>query len=280
MPDALSKKGQFEPIHAAHAIEQVVFVLRFETPLEDEIFAQVREATKRFESELDMPRRVRLQGVSFLIHPGVPASSLPPQTSGLMLQRMRADGSIEKELRVDSNSITFMTSLYTRWDAVWMQARGYFEVLAPIYAPHTKIQAVGLNYLDKFEWIGDKSKCRAEALLRVGSEYLCSHIFKAEDFWHSHTGAFIRADEQTKRLLNVNVDFLDEIRGDDIRKVISVTTSLTDLMNQPEYTLLEVSAEQIVKFIDDHTKKLHVFGKNVFANIINEEMSKRIALKG
>lgn len=280
MPDALSKKGQFEPIHAAHAIEQVVFVLRFETPLEDEIFAQVREATKQFETELDMPRRVKLQGVSFLIHPAGPASSLPSQASGLMLQRMRADGSIEKELRVDPYSITFMTSLYTRWDAVWLQARVYFEALAPIYAPHTKIQAVGLNYLDKFEWVGDKSKCRAEALLRAGSEYLCSHIFKAEDFWHSHTGVFIRVDEQTKRLLNVNVDFLDEIRGDDTRQVISVTTALTDLMNQPDYDSLEVSAEKIVKFIDDHTKKLHVFGKSVFANIINEEMSKRIALKG
>ena len=51
MSDGLSPKGQFEPIHAAHSIEHVVFVLRFESSLDDEIFAQVRNAAKKFETE-------------------------------------------------------------------------------------------------------------------------------------------------------------------------------------------------------------------------------------
>lgn len=280
MSRTLDKSGQFEPIHAAHAIEQVVFVLRFESPLEEEVFTQVREATKQFETESDMPRRVKIQGISFAIPSAGQPPSFPSQISGSMLQRMRADGSIEKELRVEPNSISFMSSLYTRWDAAWLQARSYFEVLAPIYAHHTKIIGVGLNYLDKFKWAGDKSECRADALLRVDSDYLCAHIFKAKDFWHSHTGAFIRADEQTKRLLNVNVDYLDETRADDVHRVVSVTTVLTDMMNQPDYESLEISEENIVQFLDDHMKELHVLGKEIFSNIINDEMSKRIALIG
>lgn len=279
MPSTLKKSGHFEPIHAAHAIEQVVFVLRFEPSLEEETFIEVREAAKQFETESDMPRREKLQGISFSISLGGP---LPPpsQISGFKLQRMMADGSIEKELRVDPSSITFVTSLYTRWDAIWLQARSYFDALAPIYASHTKIIGVGLNYVDKFEWIGDKTECRADALLRAGSDYLCAQIFKAKDFWHSHTGAFIHADEQTKRLLNVNVDYLDENRADDMRRVVSVTTVLTDLMNQPGYESLEISAENTAKFLDDHMKELHVFGKEIFGNIINDEMGKRIALIG
>lgn len=288
MSDGLSPKGQFEPIHAAHSIEHVVFVLRFESSLDDEIFAQVRNAAKKFETEADMPRREKQPGISFTVQAAgqLPATSV--QISGLMLQRMRADGSIEKELRFDHNSIAFKTSLYTSWDMVWLQAKSYFEALAPIYAPHTKIAGVGLNYVDKFEWVGDRAKCRVDDLLRVGSDYLCPHIFNAKDFWHSHTGVFIRADKQTKRLLNVNVDYLDENRADELCRVISVTTVLTDLFNQStfdplgvsNYESLEVSAENIVKFFDDHITELHVFSKKIVGYVINDKMNKRIALIG
>lgn len=277
MSSNLKKSGHFEPIHAAHAIEQVVFVLKFETPLEDEVFAQVREATKRFEVESDMPMHVKFSFSNFPVGQPTP---LPLQVSGFMLRRMRADGSVEKELRVEPSSITFMTSLYTRWDAAWLQARSYFEALASIYASQTKVAGVGLNYVDKFAWVGDMTECRADALLRVDSEYLCAQIFKAEDFWHSHTGVFIRTDALTKRLLNVNVDYLDEIRADDIRRVVSVTTILTDLMNQPGYEALVTTAKNIIEFLDVRERALHVFGKEVFGKIINDEMSKRIALVG
>jgi hypothetical protein len=81
-------------------------------------------------------------------------------------------------------------------------------------------------------------------------------------------------------LLNVNVDHLDEILSDDTRRVVSIITVVTDLLNQPGYVATEVTAENIVQFLDSHAKELHVFGKKVFGNVINDEMSKRIALIG
>ena len=280
MSSTLNKSGHFEPIHAAHAIEQVVFVLQFEAPLSDESFAQVQACAKQFETDADMPRLMKLGGISISFSPAGQSAPVSSQKTGFMLRRMRADGSIEKELRVEPDSIVFMTSLYTRWDEVWTQAQGYFEKLAPIYAVNLKIAGIGLNYIDKFIWAGEKTECRADALLRVNSKYLSPQIFEAQDFWHSHTGAFIRADKQTKRLLNVNVDHLEESRADDMRRVVSVITVLTDMLNQPDYTPAEVSAENINQFLDKHTKGLHLFGKEVFSNIINDEMSKRIALVG
>lgn len=279
MSSTSKKSGYFEPIHAAHAIEKVVFVLQFDASLSDERFVEVQACAKQYETDSDMPRFMKHAGISIPFSPAGQSVS-PPQKNGFMLLRTRADGAIEKELRVEPNSIAFMTSLYTRWDAVWTQAQSYFEKLAPIYAADLKIAEIGLNYIDKFIWTGEKTECRADALLRVESKYLSPQIFEAQDFWHSHTGAFIRADEQTKRLLNVNVDHLEEIRADEMRRVVSVITVLTDMLNQPDYTSTEVSAANIGQLLDKHATKLHLFGKEVLGNIINDEMSKRIALVG
>lgn len=286
MSDGLNQKEQFEPIHAAHAIESVVFVLRFESMLDDEIFAQVRDVAKRFQIEADMPQREKPAGFSFSMVAGGQTS--PISGTGFILRRIRTDGSVEKELRLDQNSIAFMTSFYTRWDMVWSQAKTYFEALAPIYAAQAKISGIGLNYVDKFKWVGDKTKCRADDLLRVGSDYLCPHIFKADNFWHSHTGVFIRVDNQTKRLLNVNVGHIEESHNDEINKVISVTTVLTDLFNQSacnplgasDFDPLEVSAENIVELFNSHIMNLHKFSKEIVGNVIGDKMNKRIALIG
>jgi uncharacterized protein (TIGR04255 family) len=276
MPTDTKPKGHFEPIHAAHAIEQVAFILQMEQPLAHESFSQICEIAKQFKTEADMPGQPEFKTLAFAFGPAMPQHSPPP--SPLVLNRMAADGTPEKELRVDVNSISFTTFRYTRWEEAWSQARRYFEALVPTYIENTKIAAMGLNYIDKFKWVGELPECKTNILMRSGSKYLCPHIFEADDFWHSYTGAFIRADKSTKRLLNVNVDYLDEIRPDNIRRVVAITTVLTDLMNQPGYDPFEVNAKDAINFLDARMQNLHVFGKEVFGDIISDEMSKRIAL--
>lgn len=280
MPDVLNQSGRFEPIHAAHAIEQVVFVLRVERPLDEASFSNAREAVKQFKVESDMPGQAEIQAFGLAIGPFGQAPLPQSPIAGFALHRMCADGSIEKELRIERDSVTFRTSLYTRWDTVWLQARNYFEALVPIYAANARIVGISLNYVDKFKWAGDLTGCNTGILLQSDSKYLCPYVFEAKDFWHSHTGAFIRVNESTKRLLNVNVDYLDENRPDDLRRVVSITTVLTDLMNQPGYEPSEIAAGDAIQFLDSHMQGLHVFGKEILGNIINNEMSKRIALIG
>ena len=205
MPNVLNPRGHFEPIHAAHAIEQVAFVLRMEQPLEEASFALAREAVKQFKNESDLPGQAEVKTLAFAFGPvGQPSqhpSQFLSQPSPIVLNRMAADGTPEKELRIDHDSITFKTLRYTRWEAAWLQARKYFEIMVPIYAANMKIAGISLNYVDKFKWVGNPTECRMSLLLHPSSIYLCPHIFEAEDFWHSHTGAFLRADEYTKRLL-------------------------------------------------------------------------------
>ena len=260
MSDTLSQKGQFEPIHAAHAIEQVVFVLQFDHPLEGAIFAEVRKAAEQFKSEL--PGQIETQGFALLL-----GAAGPVPNTGFLLRRVAPDGTVENELRVDNTSVTFKTMLYTRWDAVWSQASKYFKALDPIYASQARLSGISINYVDKFVWSGNLVACTPSLLLRAGSKYLCPHVFEAKDFWHSHTGAFIRVDSNTKRLLNVNVDYLEENRSGEVSRIVAITTVLTDQLNQSGYDPYVAEGSDIVKFVNDHMQGMHVFGKSVFGNI-------------
>lgn len=268
------QNGRFEPIHEAHAIEQVVFVLQFEMPLGEPSFLQAREAANQFKDEL--PGIQEIRGFSFVIGSGAPTRSEP--ASGVSFRSVERDGTVAHELRIERASVTFVTNLYSRWDAIWQQASKYFNTLAPIYAAQSNLVGVSINYVDKFVWSGDLVGCDPNLLLRAQSKYLCPHVYEAEDFWHSHTGAFSRIDASTKRLLNVNVDYLDENRVANVRRIVAITTGLTDQFNQLDYQPSVIGQDQVNNFIDSHMQQLHMFGKEVFGNIINETMSKRIAL--
>lgn len=276
MLDALSRKGQFEPIHAAHAIDQVVFNLLFDKPLDDTGFSEVREVAKQFMSEL--PGRIETRGLTVMIDFQVGT----PQVSegGFGLRKVRPDGVVENELLIDRTSITFRTTLYSRWDAVWSQASKYFKVFISIYAAQARISALTLHYVDKFKWVGTLSECRPAYLLRAESMYLCPHVYEAKDLWHSHTGAFIQVGSDTKRLLNVNVDYLDENLFGDKSRVVVIATVLTDQLNLPGYEACPAKADEIIVLVDTHMQELHLFGKKVFGYIVNDEMCRRIALIG
>lgn len=274
MQDVLNKNGQFEPIYAAHAIEQVVFALQFDQPLEDAIFLEARKAAEQFKSEL--PGQIETQGLTLMLSSA--AATQPVQNAGFLFRRVAPDGAVESELRIDHSSVIFKTTLYSRWDAVWSQARKYFKTLVPIYAAQARMSGISIHYVDKFAWSGDLTACRPSLLLRAKSKYLCPHVFEAEDLWHSHTGVFIRVDGSTKRLLNVNVDYLDENRSGEVRRVVVISTVLTDLLNQPGYEPYVAEGNDIIGFVDARMQGLHVFGKQVFGDVINDTMSKRIAL--
>lgn len=278
MSGVSSPKGQFEPIHSAHAIEQVIFTLQFERSIDESIFSEVRKTSEQFKPEL--PGLLETpQGFPNMLSLGMPAFGFPGMPgNGFMLRRVAPSGLVENELRVTDSSLTFRNMTYSRWNAVWSQANSYFKALVPIFIKQTRVSGISINYVDKFAWSGNITAFNPNLLLRAGSKYLCPHVLDAKDLWHSHTGAFIRVDKHTKRLLNVNVDVMDENRLGEVHRIVSITTVLTDLLNQPGYETFVSEESDVVGFIDTHMQGLHAFGKEVFGNIINDEMSKRIAL--
>lgn len=281
------KKHGFEPLHDAHAIEQVVFAVQFHNPLDDAAFKDVCDELGPVTD--DLPKKVPVggpnlagsnligQNITFTF--GGATSSIPSIPFGMIYQNVERDGTIGIEFRVDRISIVFHTTLYTRWAATRTRARKYFDVVLPKYVAKSRLAGISLNYVDKFVWNGTPADCRPSLLLGANSKFLCPHVYDSPDLWHSHTGAFTRVDEYTKRLLNVNVDYIDEQRSGAPSRTIAISTVLSDLMNQPEFTPLEIKETEAISFFDLRMQQLHDYGKTVFANIINDSMSKRIALK-
>ena len=280
MPENQEKIGQFEPVHAAHAIEQVVFALQFDHPLEEAAFASILQVAEQFAE--GSVKQMPILELAFVVDANVPSPPNPmpvPKKKGASFRKTAPDGTtVTHEFLVERNSITFRTTLYSRWDAIWQQANKYFSALAPMYAEHAKLISINLNYVDKFVWSGDISKFKPSLLLREGSKYICPHVYELQEMWHSHTGVFIRADQQTRRLLNVNIDAVDENVPDGIRRVVVISTVLLDQLNQASYEESNIRPDGIVSFVNQHMLELHKLGKEVLGNTINEEMCKRIAL--
>ena len=279
MPEKIDL-GRFEPLHSAHAIEQVVFVVQFETPMDTATVTDlIKLAAEQF--KVDLPGFAEIQGFRFAIGgPFQNAKTIPTQGSGAVLNRTAPDGSVQAELSIEPGSLTFRTTTYTRWVEVWGTVCKYFTVLLPICVSKTKVSALGLSYVDKFVWQGNSSTWAPNLLLRTGSSYLCPVVFSAPDLWHSHTGAFSKADAQTKRLTNVNVDCLDESVRSAPRRVVAISTVLTDLLNQSGYEPFNATAETVNGLVTTRMAGLHIASKAAFGEVINEEMTKRVALVG
>jgi uncharacterized protein (TIGR04255 family) len=250
---------------------QVVFSIQFNRQIDDDELSKIRKAVLIFKNKDELPAITELQGYAFM------GSGNPvPIPNGFMLFRTGADGTVENELKVERNSITYRTLHYSRWLNVWSEAEKYFEKIVPLFSINNKINGISLNYIDKFIWSGAIEKCHPSFLLNSHSKYLCPHIFGLEDLWHSHTGAFIRVDKKTKRLLNVNIDSLDEKNdGDNLSRAIVITTVFTDFFNQPSF---EPYDENSILEIEKKLQDLHVIGKDVLKDILNYETSKQIAL--
>jgi len=276
-----SEVGQFEPIHNAHAIEQVVFTVQVNNALDDAQLAAIEQVSAGF---TELPAKQALAGVFVGVGSGpfpfsMGGPGFPNTVSGYTLQHIQPNGSVESELRVDRWSVMFRTIDYTRWQAVWERARKYFGAVLPIYAQSAQISAIGLNYVDKFIWNGAPEACRASSLLRSGSPYFSPHLLDLDDLWHSYTGAFLRPDEATKRLLNVNIDCLDEAVPGGGRRVVAITTALTDMLNQPGFVPTAATTDNVLSFVEARLGQMHAFEKNTLNAIINDQMNQRIGLE-
>jgi uncharacterized protein (TIGR04255 family) len=280
MPADIDPKGQFEPLHAAHAIEQVALVVHFNREIADDELAAIRKALSPFSDDLPAKSEVRTFNIAFA-QGGGPSAKMPVQAvTGFVMGRISAKGSIEKEFRVERGSLTFRNLVYTRWAGVSGEAHKYFAAAFAALGGDCSIAAVGLTYIDKFLWNGNLEDSLPSTLLRVDSPYLSPHVVDKRDMWHSHTGSFEKPNSHTKRLLNVNVDCLEEEHDEKKRRVISITMVLSDGFNQPYHDAVDFRAKDSEKFLAERMDDLHAYSKDVFSQLLNKETKIRIGLIG
>ena len=270
MPE--STVGQFNPLHAAHAIESVQFSINFSKPISDESWTAVLSAAREFKDEL--PGEEAIQTFT----PGLNLT-IGAQPGGIVRKRVSADGTPEEEFVVTKTFLMYRTSRYTRWSACWAQAKKLMDRTLASISGGIELSAISLNVVDKFIWTGDAFGGETLArLIQRNSDYVSPHVFKRENFWHSHTGAFVKQDAYTRRLENVNLDHIEEDRAGDRRRTIAITVVLSDQFQQVGYEPFTDRVNGTSGVIDGHIQQLHVQNKQILANIISNDFATRIAL--
>jgi uncharacterized protein (TIGR04255 family) len=270
--------SQFAPLHSAHSIEQVAIALAFESPIEATALALADEVVKA--SRPPLPKREELINYQMAVGPGPdakPKITQAQQQAGMLFQRYANNGVMEAELRVELNRVVFRTFSYTRWQHVWAEANGYFTDLREAYSG-TKLSAIGLDYIDKYVWQNSEAPWILSTLLRRDSPFVAPHIHDVADLWHCHSGSFTRPNAATKRLLNVNIDALEEAHPQGRRRVISIRTAITDFLNQDGFDRTDVTPTVVDRVWEDHMEKLHAAAKEYLGKIINEKMATLIQL--
>lgn len=271
-----AQSGQFEPLHAAHAIEQLVLVLQLNRQLSDEELLSVRRAMISLQSEL--PATQQLRALNFALINGTPSVAPSEVDAGLSLSCIGKNGSVEKELKLERQSITYRCTVYTRWAEVRADCLRYFATLLPHFHDDILISALGLTFVDKFVWTGNSKDASPKNLLADDSPYFGRYVFDLNDMWHAHTGAFLSPSVETKRLLNINIDCVDELGSEVPKRVVGISTVATDMLNQPGYAPCAIDAHGSLEFLTNRIDQLHSVLKDVFGKLINQDMKARINL--
>jgi hypothetical protein len=275
---ATSPPGRFEPVHDAHAIEQLIVTIQWDRPLSDAAISRMATVMAGFEREL--PGKAEVRGIGFAIGPAGISALSPTPTSGpdgIIRTLHDGKGSVVKELRVERQAISFRTMQYERWAKVWGEAKGYLAPLLSAADAGLVLAVYALTYTDKFDWRGHPEDCHPSKLFRSGSPHVTPSVFEATDLWHSHSGKFIKVSNQVKRLLVVDADCLDELEGDKLR-FVRVATSVTEMLNQPGFQPLSVPLLTAIGYLDESFAQLHNLLKFVFGQIVTDEMAAEVGM--
>lgn len=280
---SVAAQNSFKPVHEAHAIEQLIVAVQFDTPLPDDAISAVNEAMAGFGDEL--PARNDIRGMGFQIGPNgvMPiAHAIADRPDGVVRHRTNERGVQIKELRIDRQNLVFRTLLYTRWDAIWMETQRYFnEILKNLEG--INVGSYGLTYIDKFIWQGSLDTCHPTLLLRDDSPYVTAKCLNAQDLWHSHSGMFSRASDHIKRLEVVDLDCVDELDeqvgfGAPSQRIVRVSINVVDILNQPGHDPRLISGAKAMEELSRGFSELHSIQKRIAGEIFTKETATRIGL--
>ena len=160
---------------------------------------------------------------------------------------------------------------------MWSEARKIFHVVLPTVLRFRSITAVGLQYLDEFKWLGNKSDFQAEFLFQKGSNYLAPNVFELNDPWHNNHGFLRHCDNPCahRELTNINIGVADQA---DFR-VISIVTIHRALLSEPivaTNTLL--GKDGSTGSLDALLETMHQLNKSLLGDVLTKSMQKTINL--
>lgn len=279
-----SKKGhelsaRVTPHAGRNAIAQAQFAIEFAQPVNESVLEDI--SRRHHEVQNFLPAKQETRGTSVVLFKSM--TTMPPDMGGsqplqaVEFRQFRPDGSVAWSLTAHTQFLTVICSDYSRWDSVWSTVRDLLLRYVTSYYEQAMVSGIGLQYVDRFVIDGEGYRSFAAAqIFREDSPWLPARVFKAEDLWHVHQGAFEPLLEKPWRyLVNVNVDYNDEPVEN--RRAVVITGFHRALSQSPQLLTADIS-EQTLQ-LDDVMPALHEANKKVLQELLNDSARQSIGLE-
>lgn len=261
----------FQPKSDEHAIVEVVFGLIFARPFspsEMDALAQEHARWKEF-----LPRMNRSAFMQVYVGPGAPPSS-PAPASGVMFERFKPDGSLDWRIMAEGQHLYINCLSYTGWSDVWMRVREFMHSASSVAARDNDIAAALLQYVDVFDWAGDKGEYDPAELLEFDSAFIPESIRNRGHLWHLHQGWYRNNDlpAEGRMLERVSIDGLEDPSSG--VPIIKIDTYLQMELASPLHAGTFLGEGPVDGVFD----ALHCQNKTLISSILTKETLNRIGL--
>lgn len=275
----MTSLGSLRPLGGQHAIQTaaVAFTWSAEVPAAELQHLRSRAATSSILKQA-FPLIEDRQIVKFGFGVGVPnvkmeAPSIETGSFVLNGPAMGDGASPSRSVVVDMRQVLISINNYSRWKDLVDDLRSYLPTLLGSFSSKRSISAIGLQYVDAFEWEADRSELDLANVFRSDSPYLVPNAFRTAANWHCHHGLFNEVSEPIKyrRLDNINVSREDQ----DALHVLQILTSHQALLTgAPLWRWAEAKLDLTLAVL----QQLHDENKRVLGELLTADVQKMINL--
>ncbi len=183
-------------------------------------------------------------------------------TSGISYNKLNDNNTLQWSLTINKDAVIITCREYSNWDNISLKAYSYIEEAFNLIKKDMNISQVTLEYLDEFEILTDSSNWK-KLLFKKDSEYITSHIYELDDFWHINQGSFAKLEKLDKKLLDtININYFSDER-DNLRNKLNIRTQHT----LPYENIYNKNLKGIFDIIHIHSKA--IFEKIIHNDILN-----------
>ncbi|WP_238272746.1 hypothetical protein, partial [Methylobacterium cerastii] len=198
----MTETPRFEPIYPAHAIERCSATVGFGEPITEKLLQKIRTKAGPLFSQLQMGAQVQSQ-LSFEIDPQSGVAT-PKQSGFGAIVYSNMDRSLN--CIITPMALVWNNARYVRWQPFIGQMEQTIPPLLSIINDAVNITNIKLEYLDRFYWTGDWDNFDSKKLLRSDRGSWAETANRGRREWHSHAGWFETISENSRRLMNINID--------------------------------------------------------------------------
>lgn len=260
----------WEPFTAEHAIERVRIAIHFVQPIQPKQIQAFSAPIEARRTELGLTPRMAVQMNIVEMDQNTGDARVLKQPGGWNFSTIDADGQTTEALVLNSQSLLYEATTYTRWEAFWTRYNAISEEVRSLIQAGVNVRAVALEYVDRFAFDGAALEARPGALIReviVGS--LPESVLSGREAWHVHRGWF-EGEPPHRFLVNQNIEaqVIRDEQGTE-RRGVGILTKVE---------LQSSEADLDISTLSDEIMVMHDVSKRVMTDALVEEMSRRVGL--